>query len=245
VDYKGGVKMGGNNQIPGMPAPEIPFPGTQTPTISIPGMQVPSQSPYYISAQMNFIFRARMLWRDLATWLRDYMVSLYGGIGNVEAVSDRLYAIPMDYGNMLRLTFGDQVAEQYINLLVQYIALFQSLFTALKNNDVNSINNFTQQIYQNVEDRAAFLASINPFWSRSEWVSLTTAITSMHIEQARTFLTQEYEQNLAIYDRILALANIIGDYFSQGLISYFVLSQPQPVQPQQAAQPQQTFSSYF
>ena len=102
---------------------------------------------------------------------------------------------------------------------------------------------FTQQIYQNVEDRARF-ASIN-FWSRSEWVSLTTAITSMHIEQARTFLTQEYEQNLAIYDRILALTNIIGDYFSQGLISYFVLSQPQPVQPQQAAQPQQTFSSYF
>jgi hypothetical protein len=210
-------------------------------TNQILGMPVPGQSPYYISAQMNLIFRARMLWRDLATWLRAYMVSLYGGIGNAEAISNRLYRIPLEYGNILRLYFGDQVTGQFMNLLVQYIALLQSLFVALRDNDVDSINNLTQQIYQNVDERAEFLARINPFWNKSEWLSLITAFTSMHIDQATTFLAQEYEGNLAIFDRILALTSIIGDYLSQGL-TYFVLSQPQPLPLQpQPEQPQQTF----
>lgn len=228
--------MGVNNQIPGMQ-----MPGMQAPEIQFSRSQVPGKSPFFIPAQLNLIFRARMLWRDLATWLRDYIVSLYGGIGNVEAVSNRLYRIPVEYGNMLRLYFGDQIAEQSINLMIQYIALFQSLFVALKNKDVNSVNAFTQRLYQNVDERAELSSNTNPFWSKSGWVSLSSAFTSMHIEQATTFLTQEYEQNAAVFDRILALTNIIGDYFSQGLIYYFVLGQPMSLQSPEPEQPQQTF----
>jgi len=190
-------------------------------------IQDPFLSSYYLSAQMNFIFRARMLWRDLASWLRAYIVSLYGGVGNTEALSSRLYNVPIEYGNILRSYFGDQITEQLINQVVQYIALLQSFFVAQRNNDVNSMNNLTQQLYQNVDTIADYLARINPYWSKSEWVSLLSAFTSMHIEESTTLLTQEYERNVAIFDRILALTNLIGDYFSQGLTYYFTLNQPQ------------------
>lgn len=212
MENEGGVKMNGDNQIP--------------------GMQNPYLSPYYITAQMNFIFRARMLWRDLATWLMAYMVSLYGGVGNTEALSNRLYNVPIEYGNILRSYFGEQITGEYMNLIVQYIALLQSFFVAQINNDVNLMNSLTQQIYQNVDTSADFLAKINPYWSKSEWVSLLSAFTSTHIEEARTLLTQNYERNVDIFDRILAQTNIIGDYFSQGLTYYFTLNQP--LQPQLA-----------
>lgn len=194
------------------------------------GMQDPFLSPYYITAQTNFIFRARMLWRDLATWLRAYLVSLYGGIGNTQALSDRLYNVPIEYGNILRSYFGEQITGDYINLQVQYIALLQSFFIAQINNDVDLMNSLTQQIYENVDTSADFLARINPYWSKSEWLSLLSSFTSMQIEQATTLLTQDYDRNVDVFDRTLALTNIIGDYFSQGLTYYFSLNLPQ--QPQ-------------
>lgn len=188
-------------------------------------VELPALTPNYITGQMNFIFRARMLWRDLATWLRSYKVSLYGGVGNASELGQRLFRIPLEYGNILKVFFGDQTTEQYIYLLTQYMATLQLLFIAQINNDVAAINNLSQQLYQNVNDTAALLASINPYWTQNEWVTLLDSFTSMQIEEATTFLTEDYTRNINIFDRIISLTNIIGDYFSEGLTNYFILRQ--------------------
>lgn len=179
----------------------------------------------YITGQMNFIFRARMLWRDLATWLRSYKVSLYGGVGNTEELSERLFRIPLEYGNILKVFLGDQPTEQFINLLTQYIAILQSLFVAQINNDVDEINRLTQQIYQNVYSTSALLASANPYWTQGEWNTFLTLFTGLQIQEATTYLTGDFTLNNDIFDRILSFTNIIGDYFSEGLTNYFALSQ--------------------
>lgn len=193
-------------------------------------MQTPAQAPITapLTAQMNFLFRARMLARDLATWLRAYQVSLFGGVGNSETISQRLYRLPAEYGNILRVFFGDQPTEQVMNFFTQYIANLQSLFRAQMSNDIDVINNYTQQVYQVTNDAAAYLASINPYWTQGEWNTLLNAFTNLQIEQGITFLTKEYERNIDIFDRILSLTNIIGDYFSEGLTNYYQLLQ-QPV----------------
>jgi hypothetical protein len=186
-------------------------------------VQTPAQTPAltpYITGQINFILRARLLWRDLASWLRSYKVSLYGGVGNTDELSQRLFRLPTEYGSIFRVFFGDQNTEQFMYLLTQYIAILQSLFIAQINNDVDAINNLTQQAYQNINSTAALLASINPYWSQSEWVTLLNSFTSMQIDEATTFLTKDYTRNIDIFDRILALTNIIGDYFSEGLTNY-------------------------
>ena len=183
------------------------------------------QNPNYITSQINFLFRARMLWRDLATWLRSYKVSLYGGVGNTDELSQHLFRLPTEYGNIFRVFFGDQATVQFINLLTQYISILQSLFIAQINNNINEINNLTRQLYQNVNSTAAFLASINPYWTQSEWITLLNSFTSMQIDEATTFLTKDYTKNIDIFDSILSLTNIIGDYFSEGLTNYSTLTQ--------------------
>lgn len=188
-------------------------------------VQIPAQIPNYITSQINFIFRARMLWRDLATWLRSYKVSLYGGVGNTDELSRRLFLLPTEYGSILRVFFGDQNTEQFKYLLTQYITILQSLFIAQINNDVDAINDFTQQAYRNINSTAALLASINPYWTQSEWVALLSSFTSMQIDESTTFLTEDYIRNIDIFDSLLSLTNIIGDYFSEGLTNYFALIQ--------------------
>lgn len=183
-------------------------------------------SPEYISGRMNFIFRARMLWRDLSTWLSVYMVSLLSNVGNTEAINKRLYSVPSEYESILSSFFGNQVTEQLANQLVQYIAIFQSLLAAMMSNDVDSINNYTRQIYQVVDAIAELLSGINPYWNKNEWVALLTSFTSMNIQQATTLLSGRFESNIDIFDRALSLSNILGDYFSEGLTYYFMQDAP-------------------
>lgn len=55
-----------------------------------------------LSGRVNLIFRARMLWRDIGTWLAMYMISLYGGLPNLQSIASKLYKAPLDYGNILK-----------------------------------------------------------------------------------------------------------------------------------------------
>jgi len=188
-----------------------------------PPAQTPTVSPSDITTQMYLLFRARILWRDLASWLRQYMISFYNGIGNYQEVSDRLFRMSAEYGNIFKVFFGDQATEQYMKLLNQYIILFEFLLDALYKQDVNLINNYTQQLYQNVANNAAFFASLNPYWTQAQWQTLLELFTNLQIQEAQTFLTKDYSTNINLYDQVLALTMIIGDYFSEGLTNYSLI----------------------
>ena len=167
-----------------------------------------------------------MVWRDLASWLRAYKTGLfYGGDGNTEELSRRLFRIPVEYGSILRVFFGNQATEQFIFLSTQYLTILQALFTAQSNNDIDAVNDLTQQAYQTVNRWADFFASVNPYWTRGEWVALLSAFTAMQIEEMTTFLTGDHAKNVDVFDRLLSLTTVIGDYFSKGMIDYFTLIQ--------------------
>ena len=136
-----------------------------------------------------------------------------------------------EYGNIFRVFFGNQATEQYINLLNQYIALFQFLLDAISKNDTNLINSYTQQLYQNIANNAAFFASLNPYWTQAQWQTLLELYTNLQIQEAQTFLTKDYTTNINLYDQVLALTMIIGDYFSEGLTNYFLLQLQRPQLP--------------
>lgn len=181
-----------------------------------------------VTGQMNLVFRARMLWRDLGTWLATYMLSIAGGYGNQEVVAERLYRLPLDYGNIMKLFFGEKLSEDYINLLSTYIITLQSLFISQMRGDVNSANEFTKQLYQNINLRAAFFAQINPYWQESVWRSLLYNFNGLILDFSTTLLAKEYKTNIDVFDRLLSMSSVIGDYFSEGLINYLNYSGTPP-----------------
>ena len=172
------------------------------------------------SGELNLIFRARMFWRDLATWLRSYLVSLYGDLDITDEISTKLHELPTDYANILSIFFGDKITEEYVTLINVYIATFEALFNAHKSGDTESVSEHTRRLYENDSQRAKFLAEINPFWIESALRSLMNNFTSMTIDESTTILTQEYERNIDIFSRLLSHTTLMGDYFSEGLLNY-------------------------
>lgn len=173
-----------------------------------------------ISGQMNLIFRARMLWRDIGTWLTTYMTSLYSGYPNLPAIANKLYRIPLEYGNLLRVFFGNRVSEDYINLLSNHVITLENIFYAQMVGDQAAVNEFARQIYQNIDSRAAFLAQINPYWEADVWRALLIDYNNMLLAESTALLARDYEKSINVFDQLLTHSTVIGDYFSEGIFNY-------------------------
>lgn len=171
--------------------------------------------------QMNAIIGIRMFWFELVTWVRNYMLSRYMGLGNVEEVYARLLQVPVEYVNSLKQIFGDRVAEEYVELFYTYIDLLNAFITAQMDNNIEEVDRITQLLYQNADERAAFITSVNPdFWDESQWRDRLYNNLRSTIDESTTFLMGDYARNIDIYSRLLDQAESTSNYFAQGLFNY-------------------------
>ncbi|MBR0599640.1 hypothetical protein [Sinanaerobacter chloroacetimidivorans] len=173
---------------------------------------------------LNTISNARTFWNELSIWTRAYLLSRYEKLGNEEEIFARLNKVPSVYGDMLRSVFGDRITEDYMQLLYTHISLIDHLIAAQMEGNSEAVSEYTRQLYQNADQRAQFLASVNPFWFENEWRNMLYNYLRSTIEESTTFLTEDYPRNIDIFDRLLENAEIIGDYFSQGLYNYLSYS---------------------
>lgn len=170
-------------------------------------------------AQMNLIFRARLLWRNAATWMRIYLGKAYSGY-DTQPVNEKLKHVNLDYGNVLRVFFGDKVTEEYINLLNSYVTIYQALFKAMMAGDQDAVNAYAKQLYENIDARAATLSKINPFWQEAKMKDLLYQFTDLLLQDAAAIASNDSAKDIDLIEKLLAHSTVIGDYFSEGLINY-------------------------
>ena len=171
--------------------------------------------------QMSQIYKIRMFWFELNTWVRNFMLSRYRGIGDVNEVFNRLQQVPIDYVNTLEQIFGENPAIDELQLeLNAYIDLIDNLITAQMAGKSDDINRITQLLYQNANERAASVSKLNPFWNENEWRTRLHNNLRSTLEASTTFLTGDYARNMDIYSTLLDNAESTSGYFAQGLINY-------------------------
>jgi hypothetical protein len=171
--------------------------------------------------EMNDIYRVRMVWYDLVTWVRYYMLSRYLGIGNPEETLARLRQVATEFVEAMKHIFGDRVPEDYLQLFQTYISLIEELITAQIEDNIDEMNRVTQLLYQNADERAAAIASILPdYWDEEDWRTRLYGNLRSTIDESTTFLTQDYTRNIDIFSRLLDQSENTGNYLTQGLFQY-------------------------
>lgn len=178
--------------------------------------------PYW---QVNMINRATEYSRDMAIWSRLYLLSAYTGLGNQEEVFARFYRVPYEFGNTLRLIFGEDIANGYTSLLANQITITRDLIDAQINGDVESVNRNAVMLYQNADARAAYLSQINPYWDQSALRNLMYNYIRLTLDESTAFLSNDFNTSIDIFDRLLWHATQTGNYDSEGLFNY-LLSPP-------------------
>lgn len=173
--------------------------------------------------QMSLIFQARNLWRELVMWSRVYLISRIAGIGITEDVFNRIYQIPLEFGNIIGLFFGDQAAEFTVEQLSSNVILYRELVEEMISGDNDAASATVQKLYKNADERAAYMASINPYWDEAQWRNLIYTFYTYSFQEIVSILTSD-PKNIDLFDRFLGYADIMGDYLTQGLYNYITFN---------------------
>lgn len=190
---------------------------------------MPVQQTYLSYGEMNLINNFRAFWLDLARWTRESLISIASGFGDFEAVSNRLYSVPVNLGNLLRLIFGTQAAESVLNPLLIHLVTMLNIFRAQKEGNSQAVNENTMLLYQNADEIAKILSQMNPFWNETQWRNLLYNYIDLTLEQSTALLSGDFARAVDIYDRISNFTSIIGDYTANGVIQYLTVRGPQIV----------------
>lgn len=125
------------------------------------------QEPTVTYGQMYLIFHLRNFWREMATLTRSYLIAKSANLEISDDIFNRLYKIPQEFANTISLVFGDEIAERFLHYLSIQVGLIKELIDAQLAGDANLVNEKFNQLYTNSNERAKFMASVNPFWDET------------------------------------------------------------------------------
>ena len=184
----------------------------------MPEEPVTSPQRYLTYEQMNLINDFRYQNLSMGLWGRALIISLKYNLPNADATYARLLQIPTAVYEKLSTFYGKESAEQYVNLLTQYLITFHDLILALKAGDSSGATAALQRWYQNADDISTFFAQLNPYWDREHWRNLLYQFNQMIYEHIMAILTEQFDKEIQINDRILYHTALIADYQSRGLL---------------------------
>lgn len=178
----------------------------------------------------NIVFRGRILWRNLSTWLNTYLIiKTLKADAELEAVIvDKLLSISADFVNLVRTFFGDKAADEYAILLSNYVKLFMALIDALVEGNSRVANEVVKQIYENVDERTEFLSALNPYWDKTTLQNYIFNFTDMKVKEINSFTSKQYKDSIDIYDRILSYSTSLGDFMAKGIKDYLTYNLQAP-----------------
>ena len=175
----------------------------------------------YCIRQINIFGTFRELWEQHIMWTRSFIMSTALGLGDLQFVAARLLRNPADFANILKLYYGKDNAMQFQKLLEEHLMIAASLVNNAKNNNTPAVQADERKWYQNADEIAAFLAGLNPVWTKEEWRRLLYDHLKMTEQEAGYILTGQYQAGVDIYDQIQDDALKMADLMARGIIKQF------------------------
>lgn len=163
----------------------------------------------------------RMLWEQHSVWTRMTIMSIVFDLPDEKYVTNRLLINPSDFGSILETLYGNKVASQFTDLLKSHLVIAAQLVKAAKAGDNQKANTLERQWYDNADELAKLLGSINPNWSEDTWKMMLHRHLQLVKSEAVSMLTKKYDQGVKVYDEIEKQALGMADEMTRGIIMQF------------------------
>lgn len=164
----------------------------------------------------------RTLWEQHGIWTRSTINSIVQNLPDVDFVTQRLLRNPKDFAALFQKFYGKQAADKFDDLLTEHLVIAADLVKAAKAGNTQKAAEIEKRWYANADDIAAFLASINPYWSRREWQRMMYQHLDLVKSEAVQLLTGKYEESIATFDEIEKQALMMADVMQQGIVKQFL-----------------------
>lgn len=169
--------------------------------------------------ELNNIVRS--LWEQHIFWTRIVIAAMVYDQPDVNDVTARLLRNPKDFAQALRPFYSEKTLSRFTELFTAHLVIAAQLVAAAKEGDTAKAEQAEKDWYANADQIAAFLASINPFWSERTWKDLLYEHLRMTKDEAVALLTGEYEKAITLLDAIEQQALKMADVMTAGIIRQF------------------------
>lgn len=175
-------------------------------------------------AQADLKCQLHMLWEQHVFWTRLTILSIVFSLPDAEPVTKRLLQNPKDFESLLRPLYGTAIASKFADLFTNHLIIAAELVKAAKAGNTNAAASAEKRWYANADEIAAFLASINPYWSEDNWRTMLHEHLALTKAEAVNMLTQKYSDSISVMDKIeqqaLGMANVMAD----GIVRQFPMN---------------------
>ena len=171
---------------------------------------------------IRFRNKMRKLWEDHIVWTRQFIVSSIADLPDAGTAASRLLRNQNHIGNAIKPFYGDAAGEQLTSLLRDHILIAADLLTAAKEGDSAAVEEASERWDDNGRDIADFLAAANPrHWARAEMRSMMAEHLEWTLAEATARLSEDWDADVAAYERIHRDILHMADMLSRGIIAQF------------------------
>lgn len=163
----------------------------------------------------------RMLWEQHIAWTRMTIISIIAGLPDVDLVTEQLLRNPIDFARALKPFYGNRIASKFSDLFKSHLVIAAELVKAAKAGNKEASANAEKRWYANANEIAAFLASINPYWSQEFWKTMLHEHLALTKSEAVAMLTGNYAEGIKLYDEIEKQALKMADVMAKGIVKQF------------------------
>lgn len=180
--------------------------------------KMPNQN-YITYDQMNIINAFQKMWLHIAIWMRTYIKALVYETRNLPSISSQLINLPSDFYGTFSLFYGTEAAQNFVNLLTEFVKAAMGVAEAMKNDDHILINSRSIGWYQIADQLASFLARTNVYWDENQWRYLLYQYIKLKIDEINAVINDNYEQESQLFNMIEDIVFIMASYMARGVIA--------------------------
>lgn len=161
----------------------------------------------------------RQLWSQYSLWTRFYLISKIDNLEDLEVVTNRLYEVPIDFYNVLRIYYGNASAQEFENLMREQITLTIQLISEIK--DGRSPDIVRNSWKENADQIVELLTRLNPYWDAPSLKNLFYNHLDMTEYEAQKRVNKQYAADVYEYNFIEYHTLMFADYIWHGIINQF------------------------
>ena len=120
----------------------------------------------------------------------------------------------------MQIIFDREISSNISQQLNQLTFALRDLVDAQFQRNSQAVSQNVTRIYQVASNFASYFASVNPSVNETDWRNMLNTYIQYTIEEANSFITGGYRNDIEAYKNLTDLTNRMGDFFAQSLVDY-------------------------
>ena len=171
--------------------------------------------------QAELFGEMRSIWQNHVWQDREATIAIINNLPSTQSSVDFALTTPVILGDLYSRYYSDRSAKKIEDTFAQHIKIAGSIVTAATAHDQAQLETLTKQWYQNADEFAKVLASLNPHYNEDEIRKMMYEHLRLILLMVSQIVNGKYSEGVNTFKQILKEAQEMADYLSKGLIAQF------------------------